>query len=156
MSNGPSCASVCPVGALTLKAFRFQARVWNLLKTASTCGECSRGCSTQVEVLRSGEVKRFRPTDRTDKVPQIGWNGVRQVRPHPLFEGIADASEFYFVHSYCAYPSNARHIAGETEYGDSFTCAVARDNIFAVQFHPEKSQSAGLRILQNFGRLVQS
>ncbi|MES2935325.1 MAG: imidazole glycerol phosphate synthase subunit HisH [Pseudomonadota bacterium] len=84
------------------------------------------------------------------KVPQMGWNQVRQVTPHPLWDGIADDSYFYFVHSYYAKPQNSAHTAGETMYGAAFSCAVARDNIFATQFHPEKSASAGLQLYKNF------
>jgi glutamine amidotransferase len=75
-----------------------------------------------------------------------------QARPHPLWEGIGDASRFYFVHSYFPAPRDAALTAGTSVYGAPFTCAVARDNIFAVQFHPEKSQSAGLQLLSNFIR----
>jgi glutamine amidotransferase len=86
------------------------------------------------------------------KVPHMGWNEVLQARPHPLWEGIADRSRFYFVHSYYPSPSEKSLVAATCEYGAPFTCAVARDNIFAVQFHPEKSQSAGLQLLSNFVR----
>jgi glutamine amidotransferase len=106
--------------------------------------------------LLPGKVVRFRLEDRLQddgsrfKVPQMGWNRVNQRLPHPLWKGIEDGSYFYFVHSYHAVPANPSHIAGETDYGDPFTCAVARDNIFATQFHPEKSASAGLQIYKNF------
>ncbi|HWK59799.1 MAG TPA: imidazole glycerol phosphate synthase subunit HisH [Eoetvoesiella sp.] len=84
------------------------------------------------------------------KVPHMGWNRVQQTRPHPLWEGIADNTHFYFVHSYYAQPADAGLTAGTTHYGVSFTCAVAAGNIFAVQFHPEKSADAGLRLYRNF------
>lgn len=84
------------------------------------------------------------------KVPHMGWNRVKQVRPHALWEGIADNTHFYFVHSYYVQPSDPGLTAGLAHYGVSFTCAVARDNIFAVQFHPEKSADAGLRLYRNF------
>ena len=84
------------------------------------------------------------------KVPHMGWNEVIQARSHPLWQGIADRSRFYFVHSYYPAPSDASLTAATCVYGAPFTCAVARDNIFAVQFHPEKSQSAGLQLLSNF------
>ena len=86
------------------------------------------------------------------KVPQMGWNRVRQTRPHPLWDGIADQSFFYFVHSYYVVPEDASDTVGETVYGAPFTSAVARDNIFATQFHPEKSAEAGLRLYRNFVR----
>lgn len=84
------------------------------------------------------------------KVPQMGWNRVRQTQPHAIWEGVPDGSYFYFVHSYYAVPGERAHVAGETDYGAPFCCAVARDNIFATQFHPEKSAAAGLRLYRNF------
>ena len=84
------------------------------------------------------------------KVPHMGWNQVRQVRSHPLWKGIADGSRFYFVHSYYCDPAEPSLAAGETRYPDAFTSAIARDNIFATQFHPEKSADAGLKLLSNF------
>lgn len=97
-----------------------------------------------------GEVPRFRLTGL--KIPHMGWNEVAQSRPHALWAGIPDSSRFYFVHSYYPAPRDAALTAATTVYGRPFTCAVARDNIFAVQFHPEKSQSAGLQLLSNFVR----
>ncbi|MDQ5909689.1 MAG: Imidazole glycerol phosphate synthase subunit HisH [Pseudomonadota bacterium] len=84
------------------------------------------------------------------KVPHMGWNQVHQVRPHPLWAGIAQDSRFYFVHSYYLQPADETLVAGRTGYGFDFASAIARDNIFAVQFHPEKSAQAGLRLLANF------
>lgn len=84
------------------------------------------------------------------KVPHMGWNEVSQERDHPLWSGIAQASRFYFVHSYYPDPADAAVVCGTSRYPFRFTCAVARDNIFAVQFHPEKSQAAGLTLLRNF------
>ena len=106
--------------------------------------------------LLPGTVRRFPPEAMVDargrklKVPHMGWNEVRQTRPHVLWSGIADGSRFYFVHSYFPREAEAALVRGTTDYGIPFTCAVARDNIFAVQFHPEKSQTAGLRLLSNF------
>jgi len=101
--------------------------------------------------LIKGRVPRFTPTSQWDKVPQIGWNSVRLTRPHPLFRGIDDNSEFYFVHSYYPAPSNEKDIIGRTEYaGASFASAVAVGNLAATQFHPEKSGRTGLKILANF------
>lgn len=86
------------------------------------------------------------------KIPHIGWNEVFQERPHAMWAGIADRSRFYFVHSYYPQPAESSMTAATCTYGVTFTCAVARDNIFAVQFHPEKSQSSGLLLLSNFVR----
>jgi glutamine amidotransferase len=84
------------------------------------------------------------------KVPHMGWNEVEQADPHPMWNGIANGSRFYFVHSYYVEPAQPDVIAGSTVYGIPFTSAVARDNIFAVQFHPEKSAQSGLALLGNF------
>jgi glutamine amidotransferase len=84
------------------------------------------------------------------KVPQMGWNQVEQVQAHPLWAGVAPNSYFYCVHSYYVQPSDARHTVGVTEYGKRFTSAIARDNIFATQFHPEKSADNGLALYRNF------
>ena len=84
------------------------------------------------------------------KVPHMGWNQVRQTREHPLWQGIADGSRFYFVHSYYLETESPDIEVGHCEYGRGFTCAIARDNVFALQCHPEKSADAGLRLLRNF------
>jgi glutamine amidotransferase len=100
--------------------------------------------------LLPGRVPRFKLKGL--KIPHMGWNEVAQRRLHALWAGIADRSRFYFVHSYYPAPADGALVAATTDYGAPFTCAVARDNIFAVQFHPEKSQSAGLQLLSNFVR----
>ena len=106
--------------------------------------------------LFPGEVIRFRlegqlqPDGSRYKVPQMGWNQVIQARPHALWAGVPDGASFYFVHSFYARPMDATHSVGETDYGQRFTSAVARDNIFATQFHPEKSAIHGLTVYRNF------
>jgi len=106
--------------------------------------------------LIPGEVRRFelagklQPDGSAYKVPHMGWNQVRQDHVHPLWDGIPDLTSFYFVHSYYVVPNRNEDIAGSTEYGDWFTSAVARDNIFATQFHPEKSAEYGLKLYKNF------
>lgn len=99
----------------------------------------------------NGKVVRFQPGL---KVPHMGWNNVKIVRRPPIFKGIDDESYFYFVHSYYVVPDNTDIAAGTTEYGIPFTSMVWKDNIFATQFHPEKSQENGLKILKNFGDYV--
>ena len=101
--------------------------------------------------LISGGVPRF-PNGKMGglKIPHMGWNEVSQARPHPVWEGVPDGSRFYFVHSYYPQPADGAMTAATCAYGVIFTCAIARDNIFAVQFHPEKSQTFGLRLLSNF------
>jgi glutamine amidotransferase len=84
------------------------------------------------------------------KVPHMGWNRVVQERAHPLWAGVPDGAYFYFVHSYYAQPAEAALSVGASEYGLRFTCVIARDNIFATQFHPEKSAANGLRLYANF------
>lgn len=93
---------------------------------------------------------RLQPDGSRFKVPQMGWNQVRQAQPHALWQGVPDNSYFYFVHSFYARPSDARHSTGEADYGGIFTAAIARDNIFATQFHPEKSADHGLALYRNF------
>ena len=106
--------------------------------------------------LMPGKVMRFdlqdqiQPDGSRFKVPQMGWNQVRQRSAHPMWDGVADQSYFYFVHSYYAVPDNPAHVLAETHYGKPFCCAAGRDNIFATQFHPEKSAAAGLQLYKNF------
>jgi len=106
--------------------------------------------------LIPGEVRRFElfgqlQNDGSEyKVPHMGWNQVRQDKSHPLWQGIPDLTPFYFVHSFYAVPADENHTVGSTEYGAWFTSAIARDTIFATQFHPEKSAEYGLRLYQNF------
>lgn len=89
------------------------------------------------------------------KIPHIGWNTVEYPRDSALFDGIDESTAFYFVHSYRLRPADDSVIIGSTDYGVRFAAAVGKDNIFAVQFHPEKSSAAGLRLLANFGRIVE-
>ncbi len=106
--------------------------------------------------LIPGKVVRFRldgtlqPDGSRYKVPQMGWNQVTQYGSHPLWQGVKDKSFFYFVHSFYAVPANDVNIVGMTDYGEPFCSAVAKDNIFATQFHPEKSASVGLQLYRNF------
>lgn len=107
------------------------------------------GATPGLGLLR-GRVRRF-----SDElvVPHVGWNRIQQRQSHVLFDGVANGSFFYFVHSYYCEPEDKSVVAGETEYGLNYASVVAKDNICGVQFHPEKSQDAGLRLLQNFARL---
>lgn len=100
--------------------------------------------------LFAGTVKRFTPQHASQKVPHMGWNTVKQTRAHPLWQDIDDDERFYFVHSYFCEPADALVTVGETEYAGLFTAAIARENIFATQFHPEKSHRAGLTLYKNF------
>jgi imidazole glycerol-phosphate synthase subunit HisH len=106
--------------------------------------------------LLPGKVVRFQLDGKLQadgsrfKVPQMGWNRVRQSRAHPLWNGVPDNSYFYFVHSYYAVPDNPHHTIGEADYGAPYCCAVATDNLVATQFHPEKSAAAGLQLYKNF------
>jgi len=99
-----------------------------------------------------GEVRRF-DVPAEYKVPHMGWNHVKQRRPAPIFKGIADNAHFYFVHSYYVVPKDESVIAGEASYPEPFCAAIWRDNLFATQFHPEKSQATGLQLLKNFAEL---
>lgn len=106
------------------------------------------------EVVRFQLGGRLQPDGSRFKVPQMGWNTVfhdlGRGSAHPLWNGIADGAYFYFVHSYCARPIHAQHCVGEADYGGRFAAAIARDNIFATQFHPEKSADQGLALYRNF------
>ena len=99
--------------------------------------------------LLPGRVRRF---SGDLVVPQVGWNQIQQVRTHPLFEGIVDGEFFYFVHSYYCESDDPAVVIGETEYGATYASVVARGNVCGVQFHPEKSQTVGLKLLSNFAR----
>ena len=106
--------------------------------------------------ILAGNVKRFPSAEMHDehgeklKVPHMGWNQVYQKQAHPMWKNIPDGERFYYVHSYFVQPADSSLVAGVTNYPKPFTGAIARDNIFAVQFHPEKSQHAGLQLLSNF------
>lgn len=106
------------------------------------------------KVIKFDLAGRTQPDGSRYKVPQMGWNQVLQMDHgrgcHPVWAGVPDGSYFYFVHSFYARPSDARHSAGEADYGGRFTAAIARDNIFATQFHPEKSAAHGLALYRNF------
>lgn len=118
--------------------------------------EASEEGSTRCLGVLQGQVLRFRERDMALpggerlKIPHMGWSSVRQQRAHPLWAGIEDGSRFYFAHSYYPVPTDPGVTAGTAAYPTPFTCAIARANIFAVQFHPEKSQRAGLQLLANF------
>jgi imidazole glycerol-phosphate synthase subunit HisH len=101
--------------------------------------------------LLKGRVRRF---GNDLVVPQVGWNRIHQKWPHALFEGVADGSFCYFVHSFYCEPANEEIVAGETEYGGRYASVVAHENVCGVQFHPEKSQGVGLRMLKNFGTRI--
>lgn len=101
----------------------------------------------------SGTVRHFRHLTGADpqlKIPHMGWNRLEQTRPHPLLAGIDSGTRFYFVHSYYVEPADASIVQGRTDYGGPFAAAIGADNVFATQFHPEKSQAPGLRLLENF------
>ena len=98
-----------------------------------------------------GRVRRF-PGGLN--IPHMGWNQVRQLRPHPFFDGVPDGANFYFVHSYYVEPGSQEQVAGVTDYGVSFASVVCHRNVMAAQFHPEKSGEDGLRLYRNFGRIV--
>lgn len=110
---------------------------------------------TQLLGLYPGDVRHFSRESRDAngrrlKIPHMGWSQVDQKIDHPMWHNIEDHSRFYFVHSYYVIPRNEDITAATTDYGDTFTCAIAADNLFAVQFHPEKSADAGLQLLKNF------
>jgi glutamine amidotransferase len=151
----------------TLEAAGLRDTVLHIAATKPLLGVCvgeqmlfersEEGDTTSLGVFK-GTVKRFsgpafdpaQSGANALKVPHMGWNAVRQTQAHPLWSGIPDLSPFYFVHSYYVEPTDPDLTVGTADYGLPFTCAVARDNIFAVQFHPEKSADYGLRLYRNF------
>ncbi|MDR3513109.1 MAG: imidazole glycerol phosphate synthase subunit HisH [Caulobacteraceae bacterium] len=98
----------------------------------------------------AGEVRRLQPDGSFFKVPHMGWNALEAVADHPLFDGLPPGAHMYFTHSFALYPADPAEAVAQTDHGGRFTAAVARDNIAGVQFHPEKSQAAGLSLLANF------
>jgi glutamine amidotransferase len=102
------------------------------------------------EVVKFDLAGRLQPDGSRFKVPQMGWNQVRQAQPHAMWDGVPDDAYFYFVHSFYARPVDARHAVGQADYGAPFAATIARDNLFATQFHPEKSADHGLRLYRNF------
>jgi glutamine amidotransferase len=101
--------------------------------------------------LLPGIVKRFQPNQNERiKIPHMGWNKVDVLNPHPMWNKISSASRFYFVHSFYAEVKDKSLVMATSSHGEKFTCAIAKDNIFAVQFHPEKSSELGLQLLNNF------
>ncbi len=145
---------------------RLHAAVSEALSSRPVLGICigmqalyaqsSEDDGTQCLGLLQGRVMHFRESaaatiDREGlKIPHMGWNNVAQTLRHPLWQGIPDLSRFYFVHSFHAGEALATEVAGQCHYGVDFVAAAARDNVFAVQFHPEKSASMGLKMLSNF------
>ena len=99
-----------------------------------------------------GDIRRIEPRDLRLKIPQMGWNDLELLRPHPLLEGVASGDHTYFVHSYQFHPADPAHLLARVDYGGPVTAVVGRDNIVGLQFHPEKSQAVGLRMLGNFLR----
>jgi glutamine amidotransferase len=103
--------------------------------------------------ILAGSVKKFKTSDKLCKIPQMGWNAVKITKPHPIFAGIENQSEFYFVHSFYPAPSKKEIIIGQTEYADAvFASAAGKGNLAAVQFHPERSGRIGLKLLENFSK----
>jgi glutamine amidotransferase len=113
-------------------------------------GDCEGLGLLPGRVIRFAAEQMRAPDGSRLKVPHMGWNSVYQDRAHPMWAGVPDGAYFYFVHSFHAVPADPGLTVGSTDYGLRFTCAVARDNIFATQFHPEKSAATGLRVYQNF------
>ncbi len=112
---------------------------------------CEEGNTPGLDLLR-GDCPRFRLQDATLKIPHMGWNAVTCVQPHPILEHLRPGDEFYFVHSYYPQPADAGCVYATCEYGLTFPAAIGMRNLFAVQFHAEKSGPVGLRLLKNFAR----
>ena len=152
-----------PDAMRSLAASGLEAAVLRAARSKPVLGVCigeqmlfdwsEEGDTAGLGLLRGRVVRFAEATDAQGlrrKIPHMGWNQVRQSGSHPLWAGIPDGAWFYFVHSYHVVPSDAAVVAGQTDYCGTFTSAVAQDNIFATQFHPEKSAAAGLQIYANF------
>ncbi|MCX5749324.1 MAG: imidazole glycerol phosphate synthase subunit HisH [Candidatus Saganbacteria bacterium] len=114
--------------------------------------ESEEGKESGLGVIK-GKVRRFNFTSRGLKIPHMGWNEIDISKPSPIFKGLDSKLKMYFVHSYYCVPSDEKDILARTDYGTPFVSAVSKDNTFALQFHPEKSGDAGLKILKNFGEM---
>jgi glutamine amidotransferase len=136
-------------------AFRARKPILGICLGAQIILERSEENHAQCLGLIEGDVKLFPQPLLSEhnerlKIPHMGWNGVRQSKEHPILEGIESADEFYFVHAYYPVPASDDHVIGRTDYGVAFPSVIGHDNLIAMQFHPEKSGPAGLRILKNF------
>jgi glutamine amidotransferase len=140
------------LGAAIADAFRRGTPILGICVGAQLLLDGSEEGPTPGLGLIAGTTRRFRLADPTLKIPHIGWNEVSPTRAHPLLEHVGPSDEFYFVHSYFPDPSDAAHRYAATDYGGSFCCALGRDNLFATQFHPEKSGRLGLALLERFSR----
>jgi glutamine amidotransferase len=141
-------------GALT-DQFKARKPILGICLGAQIVLERSEENSVQCLGLIKGEVKLFpqplfsKENERL-KIPHMGWNGLHLRKEHPVLAGITPADEFYFVHAYYPLPASNEHVIGTTDYGIEFPCVIGYRNLIAMQFHPEKSGPAGLRILENF------
>jgi imidazole glycerol-phosphate synthase subunit HisH len=155
MPDSMRCLDTSGLREIVLKASRDRPFLGICLGLQMLFEDSEEGPTTGLSVL-AGRVVRFREAAMVDegghrlKVPHMGWSPVRRTRDHPLWRGIDDGTRFYFAHSYYPAPADASITAATVAYPTAFTCAIARANIFAVQFHPEKSHRAGLQLLSNF------
>jgi glutamine amidotransferase len=133
-----------------VEAFRRGTPILGICVGAQLVLDGSEEGPTQGLGLVPGMTRRFRLEDPALKIPHIGWNQVRVARPHPLLAGLSAGDELYFVHSYYLDPADAKSVYAVADYGGEFCCALGRDNLFATQFHPEKSGRLGLGVLQRF------
>jgi glutamine amidotransferase len=140
------------LGGALHEAVRRGAPVLGICIGAQIILEASEEGATPCLGLIAGQAVRFRLSDPRLKVPHIGWNEVRVERPHPLLAGLLPGDELYFVHSYYPSPRDADRVHATCDYGGPFCCALGRDNLFATQFHPEKSGPIGLDLLSRFSR----
>jgi glutamine amidotransferase len=137
--------------ALAIKqAFTAGTPILGICLGAQVVLDCSEEGDTPCMGLIHGKTVRFKFQDKSLKIPHIGWNEVKATQPHPLLTGIEKGDEFYFVHSFYPQPAKKENIFAVSDYGGDFCCAVGFKNLFAVQFHPEKSGRFGLEMLQRF------
>jgi glutamine amidotransferase len=140
------------LGEAIVAAFRRGTPILGICVGAQLLLDGSEEGPTRALGLIPGMTRRFALGDPSLKIPHIGWNEVRATQPHPLLGHLSGEDEFYFVHGYYPDASDPRHVYAQSDYGGSFCCAIGRDNLFATQFHPEKSGRLGLSLLERFSR----
>jgi glutamine amidotransferase len=138
--------------AAIVSAFKSGIPILGICIGAQVALERSEEGNQKCMGLIAGETVRFKLKDKLLKIPHIGWNEVKVVQPHPLLEGIKPGDEFYFVHSFYPQPADTKNVYAVADYGGDFCCALGDKNLFATQFHPEKSGRLGLELLARFAK----
>lgn len=142
----------CGLDDALRRAFNGGAPILGICLGAQIILERTEEGPTQTLGLIEGTTRRLHPDDPALKIPHMGWNGIEPTQAHPLLEGVGSGDEFYFVHTFFPNPARPEHVMAHSDYGGPFPCAIGRRNLFATQFHPEKSGRFGLEMLARFAR----